>query len=90
MTRVDIQARVGWVIYAKKVPLWDSNTVKLTDFSTRFSFTIGSVRLGTPNFGDGLAPAGIDNIAPNTAGGGLGLFNASTPQPCVHLRTILL
>ena len=66
MTRVDIQARVGWVIYAKKLPLWDSNTGKLTDFSTRFSFTIGSVGLGTSDFGDGLAfflaPAGFDNI----------------------------
>ncbi|KAK7831063.1 l-type lectin-domain containing receptor kinase ix.1 [Quercus suber] len=73
MTRVDIQARVGWVIYAKKVPLWDSNTGKLTDFSTRFSFTIGSVGLGTSDFGDGLAfflaPVGFDNIAPNTAWG---------------------
>ena len=57
MTRVDIQARVGWVIYAKKVPLWDSNTVKLTDFSTRFSFTIGSVGSGTSGFGDELAPS---------------------------------
>ncbi|KAK9996990.1 hypothetical protein SO802_021676 [Lithocarpus litseifolius] len=78
MTRVDIQARVGWVIYAKKVPLWDSNTGKLTDFSTRLSFTIGSVGLGTSDFGDGLAfflaPAGFDNIAPNTAGGGNGIL----------------
>ena len=82
MTRVDIQARVDWVIYAKNVPLWDSYTGKLTDFSTRFSFTIGSVGLGTSDFGDGLAfflaPAGFDNIAPNTAGGGLGLFNVTT------------
>ncbi|KAL4632653.1 hypothetical protein ACB092_04G066900 [Castanea dentata] len=62
MTRVDIQARVGWVIYAKKVPLWDSNTGKLTDFSTRFSFTIGTVGSGTSDF----------------AGGGLGLFNDTT------------
>lgn len=81
MTRVDIQARVGWVIYAKNVPR-DSYTGKLTDFSTRFSFTIGSVGLGTSDFGDGLAfflaPAGFDNIAPNTAGGGLGLFNVTT------------
>ena len=82
MTRVDIQARVDWVIYAKNVPLWDSYTGKLTDFSTRFSFTIGSVGLGTSDFGDGLAfflaPPGFDNIAPNTAGGGLGLFNVTT------------
>ncbi|KAM4114125.1 hypothetical protein ACJW30_04G046300 [Castanea mollissima] len=92
MARVDIQARVGWVIYAKKVPLWDSNTGKLTDFSTRFSFTIGTVGSGTSDFGDKLAfflaPAGFDNIAPNTAGGGLGLFNDTTVRS--HQNHIVL
>ena len=34
--------RVGWTIYAKKVPIWDLDTGKLTDFSTRFSFTINT------------------------------------------------
>ncbi|PIN13263.1 Serine/threonine protein kinase [Handroanthus impetiginosus] len=32
--------RVGQVIYNGKVPLWDSNSKILADFTTRFSFTI--------------------------------------------------
>ena len=38
----DYYFRVGWTIYAKKVPIWDLDTGKLTDFSTRFSFTINT------------------------------------------------
>jgi hypothetical protein len=43
MNDIDSYFRVGWTIYAKKVPLWDLDTGKLTDFSTRFSFTIDTV-----------------------------------------------
>jgi hypothetical protein len=73
--------RVGWTIYAKKVPIWDLDTGKLTDFSTHFSFTINkSPTLGW-GYGDGLAfflaPVGFD-IPPNTGEGYLGLFNHTT------------
>uniref|UniRef100_A0A2N9GF21 Protein kinase domain-containing protein n=1 Tax=Fagus sylvatica TaxID=28930 RepID=A0A2N9GF21_FAGSY len=71
--------RVGWTIYAKKVPIWDLDTGNLTDFSTRFSFTIDT--MGKSSYSDGLAfflaPVGFD-IPPNSAGGNLGLFNQTT------------
>ena len=54
MNRVE-NCCVGWVVYAKKVPLWDPNIGKLPDFTTCFSFTIGIVGSGTSDFGDGLA-----------------------------------
>uniref|UniRef100_A0A2N9H2K7 Protein kinase domain-containing protein n=1 Tax=Fagus sylvatica TaxID=28930 RepID=A0A2N9H2K7_FAGSY len=73
--------RVGWTIYAKKVPIWDLDTGKLTDFSTRFSFTINTIPTFNSDYGDGLAfflaPVGFD-IPPNTVGGHLGLFNHTT------------
>uniref|UniRef100_A0A2N9HA57 Protein kinase domain-containing protein n=1 Tax=Fagus sylvatica TaxID=28930 RepID=A0A2N9HA57_FAGSY len=72
--------RVGWTIYAKKVPIWDLDTGKLTDFSTRFSFTIdtqGRPLFYTNGLAFFLAPVGFD-IPPNSAGGNLGLFNHTT------------
>ncbi|GMY14022.1 L-type lectin-domain containing receptor kinase IX.1-like [Fagus crenata] len=79
--------RVGWTIYAKKVPIWDRDTGKLTDFSTRFSFTINTSSREVPSNGYGcglaffLAPVGF-GIPPNTDGGYLGLFNHTTiPSP---------
>jgi hypothetical protein len=71
--------RVGWAIYAKRVPLWDSHTRRLADFSTHFSFTINTQ--GASSYGHGLAfflaPVGFE-IPPNSAGGFLGLFNTTT------------
>ncbi|GMY33119.1 L-type lectin-domain containing receptor kinase IX.1-like [Fagus crenata] len=76
---------VGWTIYAKKVPIWDLDTGKLTDFSTRLSFTIDT--MGKSIYGDGLAfflaPLGFD-IPPNSAGGNLGLFNHTTKYSPPH------
>ena len=75
--------RVGWTIYAKKVPIWDLDTGKLTDFSTRFSFTVDTSSPFNPDhgYGDGLAfflaPMGFD-IPPNAGEGYLGLFNHTT------------
>jgi hypothetical protein len=75
----DTLYRVGWTIYAKKVPIWELDTGKLTDFSTHFSFTIDT--MGKSSYSDGLAfflaPVGFD-IPPNSAGGNLGLFNHTT------------
>eukprot|EP00257_Ricinus_communis_P008974 XP_002527230.2 L-type lectin-domain containing receptor kinase IX.1 [Ricinus communis] len=71
--------RVGWVTYGESVPLWDSTTGKLSDFSTHFSFIIDTQ--GRSTYGHGivffLAPVGFQ-IPPNSAGGFLGLFNTST------------
>ncbi|KAJ7943776.1 putative Kinase [Quillaja saponaria] len=71
--------RVGWAIYSEKVPLWDTNTGKLTDFTTHYSFIIRTE--GMSLYGHGLAfflaPVGFQ-IPPNSAGGFLGLFNTTT------------
>jgi hypothetical protein len=79
INKINYVCRVGWAIYAKRVPLWDPDTRKLTDFSTRYSFTIST--LGNPVYGHGLAfflaPVGFE-IPPNSAGGFLGLFNTTT------------
>ena len=70
---------VGWTIYNKTVPIWDRDTGKFTDFSTRFSFTIETMNSST--YGDGLAfflaPVGF-GIPTNSAGQHLGLFNSTT------------
>ncbi|KAJ0041268.1 hypothetical protein Pint_27754 [Pistacia integerrima] len=71
--------RVGWAIYAERVPLWDSHTRKLSDFTTQFSFSIDT--LDRTPYGHGLAfflaPVGFQ-IPPNSVCGYLGLFNATT------------
>ncbi|KAH1082565.1 hypothetical protein J1N35_022326 [Gossypium stocksii] len=71
--------RVGWAAYADEVLLWDSETGKISDFNTRFSFEIDTQ--GVPLYGHGLcfflAPVG-SLIPPNSAGGFLGLFNTTT------------
>ncbi|MBA0701814.1 hypothetical protein Goari_027535, partial [Gossypium aridum] len=70
--------RVGWATYAEKVPIWDSRTGRLTDFSTRFSFNIS---IQGSAYGHGLVffltPVG-SQIPLNSAGGFLGLFNTTT------------
>ncbi|XP_012488256.1 L-type lectin-domain containing receptor kinase IX.1 [Gossypium raimondii] len=70
--------RVGRATYAEKVPIWDSRTGRLTDFSTRFSFNIS---IQGSDYGHGLvfflAPVG-SQIPLNSAGGFLGLFNTTT------------
>ncbi|XP_059438926.1 L-type lectin-domain containing receptor kinase IX.1-like [Corylus avellana] len=70
---------VGWATYAERVPLWDSNTGNISDFTTHFTFSIDT--LGREDSNDGLAfflaPAGIE-IPPNSRGGYLGLFNITT------------
>ncbi|KAF3439162.1 hypothetical protein FNV43_RR17437 [Rhamnella rubrinervis] len=79
INKVDYLCRVGWATYAQSVPLWDSGTGKLADFTTHFSFSIDTQ--GRPKYGHGLAfflaPQGFQ-IPPNSAGGFLGLFNTTT------------
>ncbi|KAK9949313.1 hypothetical protein M0R45_004845 [Rubus argutus] len=78
INKVSYTCRVGWANYAEKVPLWDSNTGRLTDFTTHYSFVIDTQ--GSSNYGHGiaffLAPVGFQ-IPPNSAGGFLGLFNTT-------------
>ncbi|XP_062144663.1 L-type lectin-domain containing receptor kinase IX.1-like [Alnus glutinosa] len=83
--------RVGWAIYAKRVPLWDSDTRKLTNFTTRYSFTINTQ--GAPHYASGLAfflaPAGFE-IPPNSCGGFLGLFNTTTSADSSRNQIVLV
>lgn len=71
--------RVGQVLYKQRVPLWDSNSGKLSDFVTHFSFVIDTQKF-VP-YGHGLAfflaPVGFTTPL-NSAAGFLGLFNSTT------------
>ncbi|PPD95214.1 hypothetical protein GOBAR_DD07753 [Gossypium barbadense] len=73
--------RVGRVSYSRDVPIWDSRTNQVADFTTSFSFNIDTQGKTLSNYAAGLAfflaPAGFD-IPPNSAGGFLGLFNTTT------------
>ncbi|KAI3435129.1 Protein kinase domain-containing protein [Psidium guajava] len=70
---------VGRAFYAKKLRLWDSASGRLSDFSTRFSFTIDT--WNQTSYGAGLAfflaPVGFQ-IPVNSIGGFLGLFNTTS------------
>ena len=79
MNQVNYADRVDQAIYAKRVPLWDPDTGKLTDFRTHFSFLIDTQGVNISGHGLAffLAPVGFE-IQTNSAGGYLGLFNTST------------
>ncbi|KAK9061946.1 hypothetical protein SSX86_019130 [Deinandra increscens subsp. villosa] len=77
-TKVKHVTRVGQAIYHDAVPIWDSKSSKLTDFTTHFTFIIDTQ--GRSTYGHGLtfflAPVSFQ-IPPNSAGGFLGLFNTT-------------
>ncbi|XP_021274201.1 L-type lectin-domain containing receptor kinase IX.1-like [Herrania umbratica] len=77
--KINYLCRVGWATYAEGVHLWDANTGKLSDFTSRFSVTIDTQNSSTYGHGVAffLAPVG-SQIPPNSAGGFLGLFNTTT------------
>ncbi|KAK7383445.1 hypothetical protein VNO78_29124 [Psophocarpus tetragonolobus] len=82
LNKVSYLFRVGRAIYAKPLRLWDPSSSNLvTDFATRFAFTIERVNLTDTSYGDGfafyIAPLGY-RIPPNSGGGTFGLFNATT------------
>ncbi|KAJ4824700.1 hypothetical protein Tsubulata_016492 [Turnera subulata] len=89
--KVNYINRVGWATYPDRVFLWDSTSGKVSDFTTRFIFTIDTQQ--SPSYGHGLAfflaPVGFE-IPPNSAGGFLGLFNTTTmtlsPNPVVMVE----
>ncbi|XP_068657025.1 L-type lectin-domain containing receptor kinase IX.1-like [Aristolochia californica] len=79
MNRYDYLSRVGRATYYRHVPIWDSGTQTLTDFTTHFSFSIDT--LGNLNYGHGLVfyLAAVNFQTPeNSNGGFLGLFNTTT------------
>ncbi|KAK1586847.1 hypothetical protein Q3G72_006678 [Acer saccharum] len=74
----DLTNSTGWATYDQPVPIWDSKTGRLTDFTTHFSFIIKPSE-GTSNYGDGisffLAPYNNFSIPRNSSGGFLALFS---------------
>jgi len=71
--------QVGWVLYSKKVLLWDSKTGQLTDFTSHYTFIINTQ--DKSSYGHGLAfflAAYGFEIPPNSSGGMMGLFNTTT------------
>ncbi|KAK3416660.1 hypothetical protein EUGRSUZ_H02428 [Eucalyptus grandis] len=78
-TSATYYCHVGRAFYTQKLRLWDSATRRLTDFSTRFSFTIDTWNRSL-EYGAGLAfflaPVGFQ-IPVNSVGGFLGLFNTT-------------
>ncbi|KAK4844430.1 hypothetical protein QYF36_020195 [Acer negundo] len=73
---VNLTNSTGWATYNQPVPIWDSKTGKLTDFTTHFSFIIRAE--DTNKYGDGisffLAPYDYQ-IPPNSSDGLLALFS---------------
>ncbi|XP_059076985.1 agglutinin-2-like [Cryptomeria japonica] len=71
----------GWAVYNKSIPLWDSSSRALANFSTHFQFIIDINNNIKDNRGDGLAffLASFELKQPENAYGGfLGLFNDTT------------
>ncbi|KAI6694015.1 hypothetical protein NL676_021725 [Syzygium grande] len=83
--------QVGRIKYANPIRIWDPLTGRQADFSTNFSFTIDTH--GSAQYSDGLAfflaPVGT-LIPPNSAGGFLGLFNASTANEGHRNRIVMV
>ncbi|KAM7275334.1 hypothetical protein ACFE04_017200 [Oxalis oulophora] len=79
MNIVEYKSRVGHVVYADKVRIWDSKTGKLTNISTHFTFLVDTQ--GKSLYAAGLTfylvPVGFQ-IPINSACGFLGLFNTTT------------
>ncbi|XP_059077761.1 L-type lectin-domain containing receptor kinase IX.1 [Cryptomeria japonica] len=86
----------GWAVYNKPIPLWDSSSQALANFSTYFQFVIEPLN-GNPNLGgDGFAffLTRFDVEQPeNPSGLGFGLFNdtgytgSSYPMVAVEFDT---
>jgi hypothetical protein len=90
MNTLNYFSRIGRATYAERVPLWDSHTGNISDFTTRFSFIIDTLDQDT--YSDGLAfflaPVGF-GIPPNSGGGYLGLFNSTTKNSS-HNQIVLV
>ncbi|KAI4297391.1 hypothetical protein L6164_037285 [Bauhinia variegata] len=79
LTSVKYPWRVGHLTYDQPIRLWDPTKGVLTDFRTRFSFTIDPVNPGRYSDGFVFFMADISySIPPNSVGEYLGLLNTST------------
>ncbi|KAM7275764.1 hypothetical protein ACFE04_017630 [Oxalis oulophora] len=85
MTSVTYPSRIGQLLYADKVRLWDSRTGNMSNISTHFTFLVDTQ--GSNLYGHGIvfffAPVGFQ-IPINSAAGFLGLFNTSTAKLPKH------
>ncbi|KAL2317962.1 hypothetical protein Fmac_031838 [Flemingia macrophylla] len=83
-----ISNSVGRAIYSQPLRLKNSSNGNLTDFSTRFSFTIDAT--SNTNYGDGfafyVAPLAYP-IPPNSGGGSLGLYGDTQNIVAVEFDT---
>ncbi|KAF7848331.1 hypothetical protein BT93_L2089 [Corymbia citriodora subsp. variegata] len=83
--------QVGRIQYSKPIYIRDSISGRQADFSTNFSFTI--IPFNPTKYSDGialfLAPTGF-TIPPNSGGGYLGLFNASTVDDGPRNRIVMV
>ncbi|KAL4581073.1 hypothetical protein LXL04_017281 [Taraxacum kok-saghyz] len=67
-------ASIGRAVYSEPLHLWDHSSRNLTDFSTRFTFTINSLNSST--YGDGITfflAANGSTVPDNVTSGSLGL-----------------
>ncbi|KAL3741670.1 hypothetical protein ACJRO7_017179 [Eucalyptus globulus] len=86
---LNLNSSVGRATYHEPMCLWDKSTSNMADFTTQFSFVIGSEHNET--FADGLTfflgPNGSD-FASNSSGGNLALVsvnrNPSDPSTTFH------
>ncbi|KAL2317961.1 hypothetical protein Fmac_031837 [Flemingia macrophylla] len=72
--------RVGRALYGQPMLLWNSSSGVVTNFSTRFTFTIDRASPSNEPYADGfafyIAPHGYQ-IPPNAEGGNFALFNTT-------------
>eukprot|EP00268_Persea_americana_P007328 TRINITY_DN12718_c0_g3_i2.p1 TRINITY_DN12718_c0_g3~~TRINITY_DN12718_c0_g3_i2.p1 ORF type:complete len:693 (+),score=82.23 TRINITY_DN12718_c0_g3_i2:134-2212(+) len=76
---VPIDGSVGRAIYSQPVRLWDSQTQRLINFTTHFSFIIKA--LNSSSYGNGLAfflAANGSFIPPASGSGEMGLFSSNS------------
>ncbi|KAG1327904.1 L-type lectin-domain containing receptor kinase IX.1-like [Cocos nucifera] len=82
-----ITQSIGSATYPEPMPLWDKASGTLANFTTNFSFAFDKGDNNNP--GDGLAfflsPFPFE-APPNSAGGGFGLFNATSENNVVAVE----
>ncbi|CAN0917585.1 L-type lectin-domain containing receptor kinase IX.1 [Linum grandiflorum] len=74
LTRSHYGMEISRVIYDGEIPLWDSTTGELSDFTTHFSFSISAENTYASGIAFFLAPVGFQTPE-NSAGGYMGLYN---------------
>lgn len=75
----NITESLGRVSYSQPVPLWNNFTGEVANFQTSFTFVLKLTNVS--NKGDGMAfflASYPSSLAPNSGGGGLGLFGGGS------------